>query len=107
MLARVCGFTGWHVVGTLAFISMGNEVHAWSHKRPRSTIVRVLQDMKLLLSPEQHARHHRAPYDVCFCTLTNWLNPVLDALRFWRALEWCIALVGIRPARITSARRGY
>lgn len=94
--------------GLTAFLaSMGNEVHAWSHKRPQSTLIRLLQDMKLLISPEQHVKHHRKPYDKCYCTLTNWVNPILDCIQFWRAVELCIGLVGIKPKRLSAERSGY
>ena len=30
--------------------------------------------------------HHRPPHLTGFCILTDWLNPVLDVLGFWRLL---------------------
>lgn len=103
-LLGVCTWQ-WELVCVLA--SLGNEVHAWAHKRPQSRLIRLLQDTKLILSPEQHAKHHRAPYTTNYCSLTNWLNPLLDAVGFWRALEWALLKAGIAPARCTAARRGY
>ncbi len=101
------GFGSWQLALTISLASMGNEVHAWAHKRPTSSLIRLLQQMKLVISPEQHARHHRRPYDVCFCTLTNWVNPILDALRFWEGLELTIATLGIHPKRGGIERGGY
>jgi hypothetical protein len=62
--------------------------------------------MKLVLSPEQHARHHRRPFDNNYCTLTNWLNPILDATRFWRLLERILALMRVPVQRCSIARGG-
>ncbi len=106
-IAWLTGWLGWQIALTIALASLGNEVHAWSHKRPRWWIVRLLQDMKLLISPEQHAKHHRRPYDTNFCTLTNVLNPLLDGLRVWRGLEALLSLVGWRVRRMSAERRGF
>jgi hypothetical protein len=103
--AWLAGHVSWQLSLTAAFASFGNEFHAWTHgKAPR--LVRVLQDMGLLVSPRQHAKHHRAPFDQAFCTITCWVNPVLDATRFWKAVEWALACCGVQPKRMT-AERGY
>jgi plasmanylethanolamine desaturase len=70
-----------------------NEVHKWSHRtrRENGPIISFLQDIRLLQTPRQHAIHHTNPKQVCYCPVTNALNPVLDALRFWPALEWLLA----------------
>ena len=41
--------------------------------------------------------HHFRPRakDSHYCVLTNFLNPVLDASRFWRGLEWLLRRAGI------------
>lgn len=106
-IVYLTGWLTWQVTLTAVVASMGNEIHAWAHKRPRSRIIRLMQEMKLVCSPEQHAKHHRPPYDTNFCTVTNWLNPVLDAVCFWRGLEWTLDKVGFRVQRMSVARRGY
>lgn len=106
-IVYLTGWLTWQVTLVACITSMGNELHAWTHRRPRSRIVRLLQDMKLIITPEQHAKHHRKPYDTNFCTVTNWLNPVLDTCKFWRGLELAIAMCGVHPARLTEARGGY
>ena len=107
LIAYLCGYMTWHVVLVAGLAAMGNEIHAWSHKRPKWTIIRLMQDMKLLISPEQHAKHHRKPYNTNYCTITNWLNPVLEVMQFWRTLECILAVVGIKPYRCSVERRGY
>lgn len=80
----------------VALASQSNEVHAWTHQRCNRWI-RMLQDVGILQCPRQHSQHHKAPFDCRYCVLTNFLNPVLDGLGFWVALEWCLSLVGIYP----------
>lgn len=77
-----------------------NEVHVYAHlplKAPRW--LSVLQDMGVVQSPQEHARHHRRPQDRCYCVLTDFLNPVLDGLGFWVALELALERAGMTPNR--------
>ena len=99
------GVFSWHValVGFLA--GMGNEVHVWTHKRGPCWI-RLLQEMGIIQHPRQHAKHHKAPFDSHFCTLTNAMNPVLELVHFWRGLEWVISLFGFPTKRMSESRRG-
>lgn len=107
LIAWPLGYLTWQFALISVLASMGNEIHAWSHRRPSNTLIRLLQDMKLLISPEQHAKHHRKPYDKCYCTITNWVNPILDGIQFWRALEFCIGLIGIKTKRLSPERSGF
>jgi hypothetical protein len=64
------------------------EVHrAAHHPRDLHPFVRVLQDVGVIQSPKHHAGHHRPPHQSRYCPLTDWLNPILDALRFWDRIE--------------------
>jgi sterol desaturase/sphingolipid hydroxylase (fatty acid hydroxylase superfamily) len=106
-LAWAAGWFTWQLACVSALAAIGNEVHAWAHVRPANSIARMLQDMAIVQTPQQHAKHHRPPYASNFCSLTNLVNPVLEALRFWPALEWAVATTtGIEPKRMTEARRG-
>lgn len=81
----------------LLFLSQANEVHAWAHQRC-SRPIRGLQMLGLLCSQEQHALHHRQPYSSHYCTLTDWVNPVLSRLEFWPLLESTVGcLTGVWP----------
>ncbi len=72
------------------FASQANEVHAWAHQKC-SPFIRALQETGLLQSPRHHGEHHRSPFEVRYCVITDWLNPVLDYFQFWRWLEWVIS----------------
>jgi ubiquitin-conjugating enzyme E2 variant len=74
-----------------------NEVHAWAHQKC-SRPIRGLQMLGLIQSQEQHASHHRQPFDINYCVMTDWVNPVLTAIGLWPALEALVAATtGIRP----------
>lgn len=80
------------------FVSQSNEIHAWSHIRCNK-FIRFLQRYGIVQSPRQHSIHHKKPYDKYYCVLTNYLNPVLNYVKFWDRLEYCINLFGIRPRK--------
>jgi plasmanylethanolamine desaturase len=76
-----------------------NQVHKWCHRTPRENgpIIVALQRLHLVQTPREHYGHHLGKKDTCYCVLTGVLNPILDACRFWRALEFGIyALSGVR-----------
>jgi ubiquitin-conjugating enzyme E2 variant len=95
--AAICLVAGWLWLAAVAgFAGLANEVHAWSHQRCCRPI-RGLQLLGLLASPEDHARHHRAPFAGHFCVMSGILNPGLEAIGFWRAAEWLVSLAGAAP----------
>lgn len=101
------GMTTWPLALTFILAAFGNEVHAWNHRRRSNPIIRLLQDAAIIQTPQQHARHHRPPFDVYYCTLTNVMNAVLEAVQFWRGLEWCVwKLTGIKHRRCSAERMG-
>lgn len=103
ILAAIVGC--WWVAAVAALASLGNEVHAWSHRRPSHWLPRLLQDLCIVQTPQQHARHHRKPFTACYCTLTNLCNPILDRLHVWHGIEAAIYFVsGIKPQR---EKNGY
>jgi hypothetical protein len=79
----------------LLFVAIGvnaNEIHKWNHlpRMKRGMLIGVFQDAGLVQTAKHHARHHRGSKDTHYCVITNALNPVLDAIQFWRGLEWII-----------------
>jgi ubiquitin-conjugating enzyme E2 variant len=74
----------------LVFVAYGasaNQLHYWAHQPDPPRAVRWLQKSGAILSPERHARHHRAPSTNAYCISTGWLNGLLDATGAWRRLE--------------------
>lgn len=67
--------------------AISNEVHCFAHRPSTASVwISVLQQIGLVQSPREHSRHHRPPHDANYCILTDWLNPLLEALGFWRHL---------------------
>ncbi len=99
--AWVSGMLTWQV---LLFVAIGvnaNEIHKWNHlpKSKRSKLVVALQEFRLLQTPQHHGRHHAASKDTNYCVITNMVNPVLEAVRFWRRLERAIEFLFGVPKR--------
>ena len=85
---------GWASLLTLAT----NQIHKWAHQEALPWWVRRLQSCGLVLSPEIHAHHHRAPFDRYYCITHGWLNPLLTRIRFFRGLEHAVTwLTGAAP----------
>ena len=99
-LGTLLGFFGWQLL-LLTLLGMNvNTVHRWAHSTPRELpwFIRTLQNLRIIQTPKHHSIHHGLPRVTHYCAFTNWMNPVLEKIRFWRGVEWCIAaLTGIRP----------
>ena len=81
-------------VTALSISVFANQIHKWAHMRsavPRA--VRILQSICVLQAPAHHLRHHTDSRNTHYCVVTNMLNPVLDAIYFWRVLELAVELV--------------
>ena len=100
VVGSLVGFFGWQLLW-LSLLGMNvNTVHRWAHSTPKELpwVIRALQTTRLIQTPQHHALHHGLPRVTHYCAFTNWMTPVLERLRFWRGVEWCIAsLTGIRP----------
>lgn len=94
--AVIAAAVAWRYCPALALpcliASQGNEVHGWSHQKCNG-LIRVLQETELVASVKHHAKHHVDPFSKKYCVMSGWLNPVLDGLRFWTAIELVIAAV--------------
>ena len=86
---------GWAWVAPSFFMAaflvgaaLANEVHFLAHSpKNAGPIARVLQQTGVFQSPKVHAAHHRPPFAHNYCVLTDWLNPALEAVGFWRRVE--------------------
>lgn len=114
LLAIIFGPVLWFIgipISWIIFISLfaalGNEVHAWNHRAKNNLFITYLQEAALVQTKQQHAKHHKYPYDKCYCTLTNILNPLLDHFQVWSRMEFGLSIIGIKPKRLTEERDGY
>jgi hypothetical protein len=97
----ICIACGLYVLGIAILVApLSAQTHIWTHKKSNIFIVRLLQDMSILQTAQHHAVHHKFPHTCRYCTLTNWLNPILD-LGFWRLLEATLAaLFGLKVKQV-------
>ena len=108
-LAVILFFAGAPTLIWLTFLFGGfaNQIHKWSHTAVNklSWWVRLMQSTGLFISHEHHAKHHYDKNGVIkkentfdkYCPMTDFMNPILDTIRFWKGLEFVVSLVGIRP----------
>lgn len=79
-------------LGASVFCQLGNavqEVHRGAHQG-RHWVGRV--------APKEHARHHMAPYESKYCTISGLCNGVLDRVGLFRLLEGVVyRITGVRP----------
>ena len=75
-----------------------NQVHQWAHMPSSPQLVRWLQRHGIILSIDDHARHHQEPYVANYCIATGWCNRWLTAIDFFPRCERLITRVaGLRP----------
>jgi ubiquitin-conjugating enzyme E2 variant len=88
------------------FAAFTSQIHKWAHTARPPALVRVLQRMRVILSPVHHQVHHEDRHTRNYCITTGWLDGPLRALRAWEGLEALIvALTGARAARREGSSR--
>lgn len=92
VIAWLAGWWHWMLLVTLIVTVNANELHKWAHRSrtENGRVIVFLQQLGLVQTPAHHAGHHRGERDTRYCVVTNYLNPVLDGLGFWRGLEWLV-----------------
>jgi hypothetical protein len=107
--AGCCGLLTWHVWLFAILAANANEFHKWEHRtrKENGPMISFLQDIKLLQTAKHHARHHTDPKNSHYCTVTNFLNPILDGIRFWDRLEWLLAKSTHLHRQFDTSVRGY
>ena len=48
-------------------------------------LVKLLQNMRLILNPRNHIQHHIA-HDIYYCITTGWLNYICYKTQVWERL---------------------
>lgn len=78
-------FTGSAVL----FGAFANEIHRFAHQSPSENgkLITWFQKTGLLQSFQHHAQHHRKGKDTHYCVMTNFLNPALEKIGFYPAVE--------------------
>lgn len=85
-------FFAWTFVAFVSlFMVATNQFHKWAHADNPPRLARLLQRWGLILSPAHHEVHHALPHDKHYCITVGWMNPILNAIRFFRAAEWLVA----------------
>ncbi len=101
-IATACWLADYRwLAAVFVLLGWANEVHAWAHQKC-SRPVRGLQMLGVLQSQEQHARHHRQPFDRNYCVMSDCVNPILSAVGFWFGVEaavWWLTGIAPRPER--------
>ena len=88
-----------------------NEFHCWAHRTQKENgpIISLLHSCSIIQTPSHHSTHHTNPKARAYCVLTNFLNPILDWVEFWRKLEDIVAFIfriRPRPDQSLSAEQG-
>ena len=107
IVAWFMGLLSWEVWVFAIVSANANEFHKWEHRtrKENGRIISFLQDIRVLQTAKHHARHHTDPKNSHYCTITSFLNPVLDGMNFWNGLEWALArTVGLNRREDTSIR---
>lgn len=72
----------------VAWISLTNQAHRWSHQATGVPhVVKLLQKAGVLLSPQKHRLHHYQNHVQDYCITSGICNPILNRVDFWRFLE--------------------
>jgi len=87
-----CNSLTWHVWLFAVLSANANQLHKYVHMPARKVpfIVRFLQKIGLFQKPKHHAVHHSGKKDQSYCVLTPYTNWMLDAVYFWRILEFVL-----------------
>ena len=104
----VVGWLTWRVVLVLSLVVNANELHKWAHrtKTENGRLITFLQEHQVIMSRAAHGRHHGGQRDSHYCSITAWMNPLLDGLHVWRGLEATIKLTtGVSPRLDPAVRR--
>ena len=79
-----------------------NQLHKWAHMPAVPGYVAAMQRTGLILRPRRHAAHHRTQAEA-YCVATGWLNPPLDRIGFFPAVERALVALGL-PMSATAPR---
>jgi len=91
----------YFIVSFFIFSAASNIFHRFSHMRDceNNGLVRSLQKCGILCSHEYHSIHHKTSREK-YCPISVYNNYILDAILFWKGLEYVILFTtGIKPTQ--------
>lgn len=91
-------FTVFTAAVTVGITVATNQFHKWAHQAEPPRVVRLLQQSRLILSPEHHRAHHAAPFKSSYTITNGWLNPLLNRTSFFRGLEGLLRAFGVKAS---------
>ena len=90
---------------TILFATFGNLVHRYAHVSNEKIpfVIKFLQRTGIFISTDHHFAHHfddeglisKENTTIRFCPMTNWMNPILDFIKFFTILEGILNLFGV------------
>ncbi len=99
------------LLGTAFLLSLAtwscftNQIHKWAHQPSVHPALRRLQRCGVLLSPAHHAGHHTPPYRSRYCITAGWLDPAIERLGLFPALERRLGLADAEAGCSPGSRR--
>jgi ubiquitin-conjugating enzyme E2 variant len=93
--------SSWHVISAVPYspfvdvwvasfacaAALTNQLHKWAHLSHVPWPIARLHATGAILTPAHHARHHAVESGGAFCITVGWLNPILDRIGLFSALE--------------------
>jgi len=99
---------------TVFFASFANIVHRFSHepKHKLNPVIAFIQKTGIFISGDHHRVHHYFQGVVIlkedtierFCPMSNWVNPILDRIQFFRFLEYGLSLGRIYTTKVRTSK---
>ena len=68
-------------------LGLTNQFHKWAHMEKVPKIIKILQKMGLILSPQRHHLHHQGNHNQHFCISSGITNQFLERIRFFSIQE--------------------
>eukprot|EP01111_Echinosteliopsis_oligospora_P005810 TRINITY_DN1949_c1_g1_i1.p1 TRINITY_DN1949_c1_g1~~TRINITY_DN1949_c1_g1_i1.p1 ORF type:complete len:303 (+),score=62.87 TRINITY_DN1949_c1_g1_i1:326-1234(+) len=85
------------------WIALTNQIHKWSHTYKLAWYVKMMQKYRIVITKQDHAVHHRNPFDKYYCITNGWLNPIFASIDFWKKMEAAVTYVSGCVAREDDA----
>lgn len=91
------------------FIAMSQQLHAFSHmkKSDLPAPVVTLQDAGVIISRKAHGTHHKSPFNIKYCIVSGWCNPLLDSGLMLAAEKVIQDRLGVKPRGWSEPQAGW